>query len=396
MKIPVVLLIALVAGLLGFAVGRSTGDGKDSDSTVSTEQLAEKLQQANLKVEELSALVTTREGQIRKLEAEVASAAVSEAPFDGPTRLAPTPAEPEEEGTSPPFFADRFDGAVRKLDWTVIGTNVSEMAKLIPEIIAYVAEGKSPPMDKATRIGQLNRPVLMEALKLGEEVPGTGVNGKFTNPAFILNTLAATLEQFKLPLSDAQQERLSALAEIHFREDRQRLAGYDDQTWELTKLLEEVELKSRFFDGCFEVLTAEQTEELVSPLVKNRIRADLFSEALVYAGRVDVFPFTDQTDLTAKVHGRIARLLTGADETLGERSLAPVTRWVQQLPTKELYAEANALDREGMITSDRATKWGHQVVGLLKSLVTELSLSPETAAGLRGLAGLAVPLSTPD
>jgi hypothetical protein len=49
-----------------------------------------------------------------------------------------------------------------------------------------------------------------------------------------------------------------------------------------------------------------------------------------------------------------------------------------------------------MITSDRATKWGHQVVGLLKSLVTELSLSPETAAGLRGLAGLAVPLSTPD
>lgn len=351
---------------------------------------------------EVATLRAERDELRRELAAakEKADAAAAQpdrpASRDGDEAGAATEGE-EASGEEPParagsrFFGDEYGGALRDLDWKAIGENMSGMAGLIRELTPALRKGEAPSPELVGRAQQLNGPLVTAALKLPEDVPGTGPNGRFSNPAFMANAIAAALEAAGRPLTDSQARRLEDLSREYLGLDSRRRSGYDDSTLELVKLVEEAELKERWFHDVFAMLEPAQVEALGPPEARGRVRIDVFSSSLVFVGRVGIFTFTDRDDLVEKVLGRIGSSL-GFDDAKRRAARSVVDTWVGGLPADLVGQEWNTLDVQGMVTAARAIAWGKQGVELLKKLRAGLALDEEQAEGLRDAGGVWIPL----
>ncbi len=387
------------------------------------EALATKEQQLSgftVRLDALKAELESRNRRIEKLEEVMSRAAAVEAalapisgtptksPIDriGPRRPrpealanAPPAADPESivarerpvSTTPAPLFAEAYGGALSRVDWKMIGTSLNELTRLTPRVIRFLNRGRPPSVDLSTSVADVKRKVMLQVLRLGQDVPGTGVNGKFTDPACAANAILVTLFAADLPLSPEQTAKIEEIATRTMQEDAKRRSSYGDGAYELAKLLDEVELKARFFGECFEVLTVPQAKVLSPELSRGRLLVDPFSEAAVFGDWVRVHTFKNANSLAADVHDAVRRLL-GGDGALISQSRETVLRWAEGLPKEEILAEQDTLDRSGMITAKRALTWGRLVLDLLKSLVEDLHMTEERAQSIRELTTLSVPV----
>jgi hypothetical protein len=334
-------------------------------------------------------LAATR-GEVEARRSEPGVAAAAQGSGGAPTS--------ETKPRGPRFFADAHEGALKKVNWTTVGNNMGEMLTLIPGLATALARGEDPSAESIGRIQQLNGPLVTAALKLQDSVPGIGVNGKFSDPSFMVNAMAMTLEVAGLPLLPDQARALESTARLWMAKDRQRREGYDDRTWLIEKIYEEAELKDGFFREAFGQLTSSQATALSPDSVRGRVRLDLFSSSLIYAALARVEFFSSREELIEDTlrGASMAMRLTEEERT---QAKGIVAEWADRLPQELLAHETDGLDVHGLIHTDLVTAAARQQHVLVKGLADALGFEGERLERVRNFAIIHAPLphrTTPD
>jgi hypothetical protein len=393
MRPAAALALAVVTLVIGVVVGTFISPGRDPDAGPPPDSV----QAENQRLQEEVARLQTTLGEERKaVKAGQAPAASAESAPDAPDAASgSSETETEEvEKSGPRFFGDRFQGVLRKIDWDTVGSNLGEMVELITELMPSLRRGETPPAKTIGRISQLNGGLLAAALQLQEDLPGTGVNGKFTDPAFMVNAMAATLEATEAPLSADQQKALEEVARTWMAADERRRQGYDENTYGLRQLYEEAELKGKFFEDAFARLTPGQVELLSPEDTRGRVRVDLFSSGLLYAALARPTPFTTDDELVeACLQGATGLFRFSAEERESARQVISV--WASAVPRDLVDRETNALDLQGLVHVDRVNAWARHSLDLVKSLESELELDEDRRNRGRQARMVPVPIRRP-
>jgi hypothetical protein len=198
----------------------------------------------------------------------------------------------------------------------------------------------------------------------------------------MVNAIASTLEAAELPLTDEQVQSLQTVGVDFTTQDKARLAAYSDDDFQLQMMVDETVLKDRFFEQAFALLTPEQFEVLSPEETRDRTRVDIFSSALLWAGRVRMEQFSDDANLAEKVTGYLARGLE-LDESQKDTLHNVATDWVASLPTELKEGELDALAKNGMLPKDTVVGWATQVVELWRRAESKVELSDEARQELR-------------
>ena len=400
MKTGTTLVLAVLCAAVGFVLG-SAFFGGAAPTTIATDGTEQENRELRSRVERLEAekAENIREAEREDAEAKRAEDELAAARDEASAVRAATTADASQEileGTEvaaggPRFFAKEYDGALGRVDWSVVGKNMSQLSELIPRIATKLAAGQSPDLEDLGRVQELNGPLIRAAGAIQEDLPGSFVNGKFSDPAFMVNAMVTTLAMTEHPLASAQETALEATARSWMAKDRQRREGYDDRTWMVQKLYEEAELKDGFFAEAFGHLTAAQVEILSPALVRGRVRLDLFSSSLIFASlsRPDFFKSREAL-VESTLSGVSANLrLSEEDRTLAR---PVIVEWVERLPRVLTEHETDALDAHGLIPVGLITAAARQQERLVRNVVAALAIDEERMAGVRDYPVIHVPL----
>ncbi len=393
MKTGWAVALFLAGAALGLAVGlTSTSSPRGTDAS---DRPPEKVRDECRRLEsELRAERTARsraEARAEKAEKTASSLERKIAALESGIAASTAPPGPEKGEAAPRagarFFASAWDGVLADVDWKALGTNMSRMAPLIDRVIGALGKGEPAPTEAVIEIQKLNQPLVLAALKASRKVPGTGVNGSFSHPAFMANAMAAALEAAGLPLDEGQAKNLEAIGERYLKLDEERLRAYDDRVFELQKLIEEVDLRDRFLREAFALLSPAQEAALRTEQTRDRVRADIFSAALVYVGRIRFLTYSDPADLARKVLANVRGEIL-LDDAEREKAKGLVGDWAAEIPSDLLSWRPDLLDRQGLVRLGIAHAWAKQTLGLARSLADGLALEGERRARARKIAGV--------
>jgi RNA polymerase sigma-70 factor (ECF subfamily) len=313
--------------------------------------------------DELKGLLKTAQGEIADLKSEIAA-----------LKAGPAPAP-----NGPRFPFSQF-GKLNDVDWKGVGEHLSAISPICAEISAAIAKGEDYTALQG-KAAQHNGYLINAAVKILGQVPGTGVNGSFTHPAFQANAIAAALDAAGKPLTPEQATAFEKLARESSDEDARRLQGYTDATYALQKVLDEADLRGRFFTAAFAVLTEDQRNTLTPPGTKGRIGLDLYSEGLLWATVIRPISFKekDADALTSDVLNALnSRLKLPTDQQDAARGV--VGTWAHDLPASLVTA---ARDGEDGMTVTTVRLAATQTLAILQGLVADLKLDGKPADAAR-------------
>jgi hypothetical protein len=264
------------------------------------------------------------------------------------------------------------------------------MLPALGKLVEGIATGEQPDPETVGSIQKYNGALVVVALKLNQKLPGGQANGAYTHPSAMVNSIAATLDASGMPLDASQLKALLLIGTRYADEEKARVAAYDDQTFELRKLVEESRLKHRFFTDAFNELGQQQRDTLSPEATRGRTRVDLFSEGLIWAASTGKIPFEDRDGYAAAVQSRIERALSLTDDQKGEAGTL-ISEWVSSLPNRLFVVEPDALWDASMIPASFVEEVvGHQVE-LMQRIYEGLDLTDAARSRLRGSRGVMVP-----
>jgi hypothetical protein len=340
--------------------------------------------------------------RIGQLDRDLATArhalAAQDAPAEQPLEAEAADAPAEEPtaalGNGQTYSFPEYDEALASIDWNDVGTHVAAMAPLLSEIMTAVARGEQPSPEAIGGAQQHNGPLVTVAMTLHGELPGETVNGAFTHPAVVVNTIVSTLETVGMPLDPDQIRALERVGNDYVAEDRQRLAAYTGETLTLQRQLDESLLKGRFYDAAMAILSDEQHEAIRPAATRGRMTVDLFSAALVWVGRAKPVPFQTRAALGERLGERLAQDL-GTDGETRARVAQVVADWVDGLPEDMMVREPDALWLKGMMPIDAIDRAAEQQIVLIERLIRDCDLPEHAVAELRSHSGAMVPTWRP-
>lgn len=308
------------------------------------------------------------------------------------TAAAPAATPKDARADGPRFSFGEYDAALREVDWKAVGSATKALAPLIVELRDASRKGGPLPIEAIAKTQQQNTHLVSAALKIHEKLPGSGINGAFTHPAFMVNSMASTLEAAGLPLSDAQAEALGKLGREFTDRDRARASGYDDRTLALQKILDEAEMKDRFFEQAFALMTPDQAEALHPTATRGLTSADLYSSGLMLAQRAGPVRAKDRDDFVARLEPMLAeRLGVPADRRadFGEA----VRQWGADLP-EEIFAQDTELllGQQPLFRVALVEDMMRREIVLLRRIADEMGMPEEVSKAARGFEAALVPL----
>lgn len=335
------------------------------------------LQQRN---RELEQQLATLQDQLARRGAEPAPAAAATVAAD-----APVPA------VAGPMFDDaQFAAALAKIDWATMGEVTKEMAPLLAELVkAMGEEGAEVPMDLIGKIQQLNGKLVAQLPAMLEAgMPGYGPNGVYTHPLVVANTLASTLAAGGAKLTPAQQQSLSGLVAA-FAKETQQIAGASRE-FAVEQLLEEVEMKDRFYREMSGLLTPEQLAKVAPDGGGGYDGANLFGSGLVTQASSVPVPAKDAADFARSASGRLAEQL-GLDDAATAQVRAVMA---QAMAAPELWNHRNDVREQKlqMMRSGRATAALRAQLQWMKQIQQQVKLTPEQAKKLAAMQRVLVPM----
>lgn len=298
------------------------------------------------------------------------------------------------ETTGVRYRGGRYADVLEGVDWEEAGQALSRMAPLLGEFVTSRLEGKPPPPSVGD-IQKYNGALVKMALKAEQDgIPGSGANGSFTHVAIVANLVYATLKHAGLPLSEAQEAQLTALADELLAEDEKRIASYGDETLAVQKLIDETALKDRFYAGVDALVTDEQREALHPEALRGRTSFDLFSSGLVWAQHVAPQRFADKAQLPGMLVAEIlSRYGIGADRKPMVEEV--VAEWAAALPATLVDELPDDLEsKTGAIRVSRVRAAALAQVRAFERLIQRLPADDPASAQLRAETMVAVPFRT--
>lgn len=322
-----------------------------------------------------------------RLAAEIAAFKAGEGPEGGAS------ADPDEAsgGVEARYVFEGTEKALRALDLDAAGEAYQNMTPLITELLDSLAAGK-PKMHLQQDISRWNMTLVNQAMSMqGGGLSGNGINGVFTHPAIQVNYVYAALKAGEQPLTEPQERALKELGDRFVKEEAKRVARYDETTLELAKLVEEADLKARFYADVDALLTPAQVEVLHPERMRGRIQADLFSSGLLWAMRVQALPFREREDLATSIAENVMRhFQLGSEHELLVGELA--REYAGRFSGAFLAHEPDALDKIGLFQEARVRESARQLITLLEALVDRLPVDADVRKTIRGTAFALVPM----
>jgi hypothetical protein len=388
--------LSLAAGLgAGWLLSSAKGGGPEADGRAAS--LEREVKDLRQRLAESTRKEATLEA------APVAPAKPATAPPPVPPPAAPGTSAMDAEAAAaaeaarvakanePRFVPAGSEAALKAVDWSVVGKNMAEMALLITKFANELATtGKFTP-DTIGRVQQLNGPLVTAALKAAEKMGVTNPNVAFTHPAFMANAMAAALEAAGKPLSEAQAQAIGAAAEEYTAKEARRVASYGPDTFALDKAIEESALRDEFFARAFAQMTAEQREVLQPAATRGRLQADLFSPGLVWLTRSQVLSFRTKDGLIADLEQQVMRRTRLPDDRKTAVHDA-VVEWANAIPAAELETPGDALSLAGMVPVAAVVTAATRESALLKRLIDVARPDDATAARIRAVEAVLVPV----
>lgn len=293
---------------------------------------------------------------------------------------APVAAAPAAKG---PRFAFGEFGKLADVDWKSVGDNLSAMAPLCDDVMKKLNKGGELPGEELGKIQQHNGPLVAAAVKVMRELPGTGANGSFTHPAFMVNAIAATLEAAGKALTQEEATALERIAREFSDEDAHRLQAYDASVYALQKTYDEADLRRRFVDAAFAALTEDQRNTLTPPSIKGMVGFDLFSDGLIWATVMRPMPFKEKdTDTLVNEVANALNTPLKLPKEQQDAARAVVAKWAQALPAS-LVTASDAPGSEYSQKVEDVREGAKQVIALLQRLVADLKLEGPSAEAAR-------------
>lgn len=238
---------------------------------------------------ELKQELKTVKKQLAKLEAQEKSWVAEKKELDQEV-LALKTAKTKNKAEDPKTKLFRFGlkgktPAFDKADWKALGVSIRDMNKLMPELMKSIAKGEQPNPALMTKLQKSNMVLAAFAIQSSNELGGTGPNGSFTHPAVMANLVHSLLEESGDPLNEDQSKAINALGDTWLQENAQFEQSYTAETFQLEKMINEVDTKQRFIDGVRNILTDSQQTLLFNAETTGRAGVDLLSPGLVYTQR---------------------------------------------------------------------------------------------------------------
>lgn len=307
----------------------------------------------------------------------------------GAAAATPTP-KPAAAGS--PFSFGEYDAALRQVDWKSVGESTRAMVPLITELREAMAKGGDFPLETAGKIQQHNAALIQAAAKIQGRIPGSGINGSYTHPAFMVNAMAATLEAAGMPMTDAQAEAIGRLGRDFTDRDRARVSAYDERTLALQKVLDEADLKDRFFEQAFALLEPRQRETLSPAATRGLLSLDLFSSGLMLAQHVLPLHAKDRDGFLTQVEQAfVDRAGFPADRR--EDLRVQVRNWGADLPQDWFTKETETImGIQPVLNVTAIQEFGRRQLALFRRVVDDMGLTEEAARGTRTTGVVVVPV----
>lgn len=263
--------------------------------------------------------------------------------------------------------------ALRDADWAAMGEASVKAAELLPQIVEAVAAGEQPPRELGIEFAKANQVLAVTALAVNGQLPThvTG-NGEYTHPYVMGNLIAANLEQAGLPLDATQAARVAQLGEGYDAAWEQQQRGYSEDTWQLQKVLDEVELKHGVTQQVRQALSPDQVDSLGDARLRDRAQVDVFSPAAMLGGLVQPVVGADPAELRTKLIGIAAQAL-GVTTADVEPHAGVFDRWIAAATTDP----AQFLELADVVRAGRAQEQ------VLRELALRLQVDDEVVQKLR-------------
>jgi hypothetical protein len=160
----------------------------------------------------------------------------------------------------------------------------------------------------------------------------------------------------------------------------------------MKKLVEEGDLKDRFFDRVREILSVAQLDAISPPVTRDRLAADLWSEGLLWVTVTRPVRFEKKEQLvetTSRSLGTMFKL----DDAQKTKVAAIAADWAARLPQPLVERKPDALEALGMSPADLVADAAAETRRLVERIATDLALSGDqlTAARNWGVVFLPVP-----
>lgn len=278
--------------------------------------------------------------------------------------------------------------AFRHADWKSLAEAADNMNALWLDLIARQERGEPMPADFPKNLQAQNAKLVAFAAGIMGKVPtNSPVNGEFTHPLALSNLMAAVLERSGHPFTPEQKKEIGLLGEEYEAAWDELQATYGENTPQLRKVIDELELKDATTRATRDLLSADQRDVIVHPELTDRMQMDVLS------------PFTMAILLTKSVSQPSASDFQGVfiDRVLENYSI-PAERRGELQPALDQYLSdiAPLLEEPGdpkaPIRLDQALQAGRAHAALLDALIALPDLPAETRTQLLTNPGWPVPM----
>jgi len=205
---------------------------------------------------------------------------------------------------------------IRDADWNELGGAIRSINEVVEPLFADIRDGNPPSAAAQQRVMTENNKLVKYGVSILDKLPTNAtmqVNGEFTHPLSLINMIAAMLREAGLPLAASQSRELIAIGESYDRVFAELNASYDEFSWVLTKLLDELTLKRDTMLEVEAVLTPPQRAVVVVPEIQHRMRLDTLSPVNMVLLSARVLPIGAIAELESTLVG----VWTGAYEVDG-------------------------------------------------------------------------------
>jgi len=394
MKGAAVAVGTVVAGGIGLLVGTQVGAGvapevvekRVDDERAKADAASKEVSDLRDRMAGVEARVEKAEARAAKAEADLAMAVGERDEAKAALAAATAPAggdAPVAASAAVPLPFPEYDAVLSKVEWKTVGTNMKQMLPLLGALSESARSGGKIDLAAAGRIQQLNGALVREAGKIHEDLPGIGINGAFSHPSFMVNSMLVTLAEAGKPLSEKQVEALGAVGRQFSDRDRVREAGYDERTLGIQKAIEEATLKDQFFEAAGALMSPDQRDVLWPAATKGVLGFDLFSSGIMLAQLAHPVVSTDRASFLERMEGTIVER-AGIPAERREALHALVAAWGADIPEAWFAKETDSvMGMQPMLTKDAVLDAARRELALVQRILGELGLEGSVADSIR-------------
>jgi len=261
---------------------------------------------------------------------------------------------------------------IQKADWPAMGLAVRSMQELMVELIQASEKGDALDPELQKKVQAENAKLVALAASVMGKIPThSPINGEFTHPLILSNLMGSVLEAAGVPLSKNQKAVVAGLGAEYEQAYAGKQAGYNQETSQLEKTIDELELKRDCMLKIRETMTAGQRSELTPAEIQD-FPMDVLSPGVSTQLLAQARTYRSAEDVRSKFPAAILKNYE-IDPSLGSSLNEAFDSWY-----KEVEPLLTPRAKQGGPRLDETATAGRAQVNLLKRILELPDLSDKT------------------